>query len=200
MDTTSFLLPLTVMLIGSQVAAALSHKAKLPTVFGTLMVGLLVGPSVLGWVSDSQSLADLSQIGVLILMFLAGIETDMTAMRKLGTAAFLTAVCGVILPFAGGVGLSMAFGLPLKSSLLIGAILTATSVSITARTLQELGRLQSREGTIILGAAVIDDVLGILVLSAVMSMEGTGEGSWAILKMVLFFPSALALGYFGMPT
>lgn len=198
--TSEFLVPLIIILIASQLAGWLSHRINLPSVFGILVVGLLLGPSVLGIVHSTESLAELSQLGVLILMFLAGLETDATEMRRMGKVSFLTALGGVILPFAGGAGIAMAFGIGLFESLFIGAILTATSVSITARTLQEMGKLQSRVGTVILGAAVIDDILGVVVLSLVIGMAGGGDTFWSIFKMVAFFPVAILIGYFAMPT
>ncbi len=198
--TSEFLVPLIIILIASQLAGWVSHRINLPSVFGILVVGLLLGPSVLGWIHSSESLAELAQLGVLILMFLAGLETDATEMRRMGKASFLTALGGVILPFAGGTAVSMYFGLGLFESLFIGAILTATSVSITARTLQEMGKLQSRVGTVVLGAAVIDDILGVVVLSLVIGMAGGGDTFMSILKMVLFFPVAIVIGYFAMPT
>lgn len=198
--TSEFLVPLIVILVASQLAGWLCHRVNLPSVFGILVVGLLLGPSVLGWVHASQSLTELAQLGVLILMFLAGLETDTAEMKKMGKASFLTALGGVILPFAGGTGVSMYFGLGLLESLFIGAILTATSVSISARTLQEMGKMQSRVGTVILGAAVIDDILGVVVLSLVIGMAGGGDTLWSIVKMVAFFPVAIVIGYFAMPT
>lgn len=200
MNSIHFLLPLSAILVGSQAAGWLSHRLRLPTVFGTLIAGVLLGPSVLGWVASSEILTDLAQIGVLILMFLSGLDTDLTEMRRLGKAAFLTATGGVILPLILGTILAMAFGLALLPSLFAGAILTATSVSITARTLQELGRLHSREGMVILGAAVIDDVLGVLVLSLVIGLSGDGNGLWMILKMLVFLPLAFIVGTLVMPT
>lgn len=198
--TSEFLVPLIVILIASQLAGWLSHRVNLPSVFGILVVGLLLGPSVLGWLHASESLTQLAQLGVLILMFLAGLETDATEMRRLGKASFLTALGGVILPFVGGAGISLYFGLGVYESLFIGAILTATSVSITARTLQEMGKLQTRVGTVVLGAAVIDDILGVVILSLVIGMAGGGDTFLSILKMVLFFPVAIVIGYFAMPT
>lgn len=198
--TSEFLVPLIIILIASQLAGWLSHRVNLPSVFGILVVGLLLGPSVLGWIHSSESLTELAQLGVLILMFLAGLETDATEMRRMGKASFFTALGGVILPFVGGAAISMYFGLGLFESLFIGAILTATSVSITARTLQEMGRLQTRVGTVVLGAAVIDDILGVVVLSLVIGMAGGGDTFTSILKMVLFFPVAIVIGYFAMPT
>jgi Kef-type K+ transport system membrane component KefB len=198
--TSEFLVPLIIILIASQLASWLSHRVNLPSVFGILVVGLLLGPSVLGLIHSSESLAELAQLGVLILMFLAGLETDAAEMRRMGKASFLTALGGVVLPFVGGTAVAMFFGLKLFESLFIGAILTATSVSISARTLQEMGKLQTRVGTVVLGAAVIDDILGVVVLSLVVGMAGGGDGLWSIAKMVVFLPAALVMGYFAMPT
>jgi Kef-type K+ transport system membrane component KefB len=172
MSASPFLLSLIGILAGSLLAGRLAHRFGLPAVFGTLLLGLLLGPSVQGWIMRSESLGNLSQIGVLLLMFLAGLETDLDEMRRLGKAPLLVATGGVLLPLVGGTALSLLFGFGLLPSLFIGTILTATSVSISAQTLKELGKLQSREGTVILGAAVIDDVLGILVLSLVVGMQG----------------------------
>lgn len=198
--TSEFLVPLIIILIASQLAGWVSHRVNLPAVFGILVSGLILGPSALGLVHASPSLTELAQLGVLILMFLAGLETDTTEMRRMGKTSFLTALGGVVLPFAGGTGVAILFGLGLLESLFIGAILTATSVSISARTLQEMGKMQTRAGTVILGAAVIDDILGVVVLSLVIGMAGGGDTFWSILKMVLFFPVAIVIGYVAMPT
>jgi Kef-type K+ transport system membrane component KefB len=175
-------------------AAQISHKVGLPAVFGELLLGLLVGPSVLGWVSPSTTLSLLATLGVILLMFMAGLETDIQQMRQVGRASLLTAVGGVILPLGGGLALGLAFGLAWSHALFLGAVLTATSVSISAQTLRELGRLRSREGSTILGAAVIDDVLGVLVFALVMSLAGEGNMLLTVGKMVIFFPIAWLVG------
>jgi Kef-type K+ transport system membrane component KefB len=198
--TSEFLVPLIIILIASQLAGWLSHRVNLPSVFGILVVGLLLGPSVFGLIHSSESLTQLAQLGVLILMFLAGLETDAERMLAMGKASLFTALGGVLLPFVGGAGIALYFGIGVMESLFIGTILTATSVSITARTLQEMGKLQSRVGTVILGAAVIDDILGVVVLSLVIGLAGGGDTLWSILKMVAFFPVAIVIGYFAMPT
>jgi Kef-type K+ transport system membrane component KefB len=192
--TTQMLLPLAGVLLGAMAAAQISHKLGLPAVFGELLLGLLVGPSVLGWVSPDATLNLLANLGVILLMFMAGLETDMQQMRQVGRASFLTAVGGVLLPLGGGLTLGLAFGLAWSHALFLGAVLTATSVSISAQTLRELGRLRSREGSTILGAAVIDDVLGVLVFALVMSLAGEGKMLLTVAKMVLFFPVAWIIG------
>jgi Kef-type K+ transport system membrane component KefB len=171
----------------------------------------LLGPTllnVLGWPIFSEAggttdnhvpllglITDLAEIGVILLMFVAGLETDLQQMRRVGHVAFWSAAGGVVLPFVGGIVTAAAFGLPVFwEGVFVGTILTATSVSISAQTLLELGVLRSREGMTILGAAVIDDVMGIVVLSFVVAFaEASAEGvnlfqvGLIILRMTLFF-------------
>jgi Kef-type K+ transport system membrane component KefB len=192
--TTQMLLPLAGVLLGAMAAAQISHRFGLPAVFGELLLGLLVGPSVLGWVSPSATLSLLANVGVILLMFMAGLETDMHQMRQVGRASLLTAVGGVLLPLGGGLALGLLLGLAWSHALFLGAVLTATSVSISAQTLRELGRLRSREGSTILGAAVIDDILGVLVFALVMSLAGEGSMWLTIGKMAVFFPVAWLIG------
>jgi Kef-type K+ transport system membrane component KefB len=136
----------------------------------------------------------MANIGVIVLMFMAGMETDVVAMRQVGKASLLAALGGVALPLAGGLVVGLAFGMSWHYALFLGAVLTATSVSITAQTLREMGRLRSREGTTILGAAVIDDVLGVLIFAVVMSLSGEGNVWLTLGKMALFFPIAWFVG------
>ena len=216
---------LAVVILAAKGAGALSKRLGQPAVFGELLVGILLGPTlldILHWpvFTDphylEQLVRDLAELGVIFLMFLAGLETDLTEMRKVGTAAFFGAVGGVALPFLAGTGVALAFGFPTYESVFIGTILTATSVSITAQTLLELGRLRSREGTTILGSAVIDDVMGIVILSVVVALHqaglgegpGTAPGAGAagiatllpiVLRMAAFFLAALAAGRWLLP-
>ena len=148
-----------------------------------------------------ETLLDLADLGVILLMFVAGMETDLDEMRRVGRVAFWSATGGVILPFAGGILVARAFGFPMMwEGAFIGTILTATSVSISAQTLMELGALRTKEGTTILGAAVIDDVMGILVLSVIVALARAGHGvglgsiAWVMVKMTLFFVVAIAAG------
>lgn len=216
---------LAVVILAAKGAGALSKRLGQPAVFGELLAGILLGPTlldILHWpvFTDphylEQLVRDLAELGVIFLMFLAGLETDLTEMRKVGTAAFFGAVGGVALPFLAGTGVALAFGFPTYESVFIGTILTATSVSITAQTLLELGRLRSREGTTILGSAVIDDVMGIVILSVVVALHqaGLGEGAGTapgagaagiatllpiVLRMAAFFLAALAVGRWLLP-
>jgi Kef-type K+ transport system membrane component KefB len=145
---------------------------------------------------------DFADVGVILLMFVAGLETDLAEMRRVGKVAFWAAFGGVVLPMAGGIATAVLFGLPLYwEAIFIGTILTATSVSISAQTLMEIGALRSREGATILGAAVIDDVMGIIVLSFVVAFARASGGSvdfggvaLIIGRMVAYFAVALAAG------
>ena len=206
------LLLIGVIIASAKLAGAASNRLGQPAVFGELLVGLALGPTVLnvlGWpvfggAGGSTLLPvvrDLSEIGVILLMFIAGLETDLSEMRRVGHVAFWAAAGGVVLPLAAGAGVAVAFGMPLLwEGIFIGTILTATSVSITAQTLMDIGALRSREGTVILGAAVIDDVMGIIVLSFVVAFA-RAEGSvdpmtfaFAIGRMVAYFALAVLAG------
>ncbi len=188
------LLILAAILVGAKAAAQLSYRFGLPAVFGELLLGLMIGPSVLGWLAPTETLHLLANIGVIVLMFMAGLETDVVALRQVGKASLLAATGGVVLPLGGGYALGVAFGLEWHHALFLGAVLTATSVSISAQTLREMGRLRSREGTTILGAAIIDDVLGVMVFALVMSLAGEGNLLLTLGKMILFFPVAWLIG------
>ncbi|HWI63096.1 MAG TPA: cation:proton antiporter [Symbiobacteriaceae bacterium] len=211
------LLLLAVIILTSKGAGALSKKLGQPAVLGELLVGLILGPTALNLLHLppftshemlSETVKHLADLGVIFLMFLAGLETDLKEMKRVGTAAFLGASGGVILPFIAGTFISKYIGgFEWYESIFVGTILTATSVSISAQTLLELGQLRSKEGMTILGAAVIDDVMGIIVLSIVVAMHASGGSGaehadpiwWVITKMVGFFAVAIALGDWLVP-
>ncbi len=187
----SILLQLSLILIATKLAGTLSKRLNQPSVFGKLLVGIVIGPSMLGLLQPTQFLRELSELGVIVLMFLAGLETDVEEFKKAGIASTLTAVGGVILPLVAGTLFGLWGGHGTLVSLFIGTLLTATSVSISAQTFRELGKLQTTMGLTVLGAAVIDDVLGIVVLTIILGVAGAGSGTDGILlligKMVLFF-------------
>ncbi len=177
------LLLLVVIIACAKAAGALSVRFGQPAVFGEILIGLLLGPTVLnllhwpafaGHGNLAATLKDLSEIGVILLMFVAGLETDLNEMKRVGRAAFTAAIGGVVLPMLGGVLTARAFGYGWREAIFIGTVLTATSVSISAQTLMELRQLKSKEGSTILGAAVIDDVMGIIVLSFVVAFAAIG--------------------------
>ncbi|MFB3920804.1 MAG: cation:proton antiporter [Terriglobia bacterium] len=219
MDTSlQILLFIAVLIILAKALGTLTARFGLPLVLGELAAGIVLGPTLLdfwhrGWFSSPANVAAhpistagvfkvLADLGVVVLMFLAGLETDVTMMRAAVGPAFWSATGGVILPMAGGTAVARLAGLDWGEAVFLGTILTATSVSITAQTLMNLKKLQTRAGSTILGAAVIDDVLGLVVLSLVIAAEPrlghSGHADWAALGMVLgrvAIFSVLAFGF-----
>src|SRR5260370_5556826 len=199
MSSTTLLILIACLLIAAKIAGWLCHSLRTPAVLGQLLVGVIAGPSLLGWVHFDPVLNSFANIGVILLMFIAGLETDMKQMRQVGGAAFISASMGVILPFIAGTVFALVLMYSLPVSLFLGTLLTATSVSISAQTLKDLGKLATKEGTTILGAAVIDDVLGLIVLSLILAFTLGQNPVWAIVKMVVYFPIAYLLGHYGFP-
>lgn len=199
----AILLFIALVLVAAKVSGSLSARFGMPLVLGELIAGVLLGPSFLNlwrfsWLSTPVAanaaspeaiVKVLAEIGVVLLMFMAGLETDAKMMRNAVGPAFWAAVGGVVLPMAGGCLLSRQFGLSWQESIFIGTILTATSVTITAQTLMNLSQMRSRAGATILGAAVIDDVLGLVVLSLVIAiapqMAHAGPTPWAGLAITI---------------
>ena len=214
------LLLLSLIIAAAKLSGAAANRVGQPAVFGEILAGLLLGPTlldVLAWpvftgsppvpgAPLAQIVRDLAEIGVILLMFIAGMETDLAELRRIGKVAFWSAAGGVVLPLIAGAIVARAFGLPLLwEGLFIGTILTATSVSISAQTLMELGVLRTKEGSTILGAAVIDDVMGIMLLSAVVAFAADG-GSVnlrdlvpIVLRIGAFFAIAILCGRFLAP-
>ncbi|MEA2631056.1 MAG: hypothetical protein QOE66_1275 [Chloroflexota bacterium] len=166
---------LAIILLAAEAGALLAHLAGMPRVVGQIGAGIVLGPSLAGVVSPTGTVEGIAQLGALAILGIAGLETNLAVMRRVGKAAFLVAMGGVILPFFGGIGLALAAGLDTTAALFVGAILTATSVGITAATLQELGLMHTKAALTILGAAVIDDVLGLIVLGVVVSESAKGS-------------------------
>ncbi|MEO1784107.1 cation:proton antiporter [Thermodesulfobium sp. 4217-1] len=169
----------------SKLSGNISAKFGQPAVFGELLAGLVFGPAILNVVHMNEFIALFSEIGVIFLMFLAGLQTDLKELKKVGLAAFSSASFGVILPLFFGAAFSLYSGFGISESVFVGAVLTATSVSISAQTLMELGKLRSKVGMTILGAAIIDDVLGIIILSLVIAFE-LGRGNILFLLFRIF--------------
>jgi Kef-type K+ transport system membrane component KefB len=210
------LLCVAVVILTAKVAGTAASRLGLPLVLGELLAGVLLGPSALNiwavhWLSpgsvNSVAVGDifkiLADLGVVLLMFVAGLETDVAMMRSTVAPAFWAATGGVILPMAGGYALSRAFGYGTGESVFIGTILTATSVTITAQALMNLNQLRSKVGSTILGAAVIDDILGLVVLSVVIAlapqMSKVGDTSWRGLGLIFgrMILCLLTMGLFG---
>lgn len=203
-ETAKFLFTIVLVLLSVKLAGDLSIRFGQPSVFGKLLVGLIIGPSFLGWIQQTPLLTELAELGVLMLMFIAGLETDLVEFMKTARGALVAAVLGVIVPLIAGFALASVYGYSWAQSLFVGTILVATSVSISVQTLRELGKLQTKEGFTILGAAVIDDILGLIVLSIVLGLElGGGGGAAGIalifLKVVLFFGIAILVGKILVP-
>ncbi len=192
-----FLLHLALILIISKYVAALSLKFKMPPVLGMILVGILLGPSMLDIVKTDVVIQWLSKLGVILLLFTAGLDTDIVQMRSQGKVSLLSAAGGVLVPFGLGFFTSRIFGLENFSSVLIGTVLTATSVSVTVMTLIELKKLHSPEGTTILGAAIIDDIIGILMLTFVFGLHGGEDKIYiSFLKIIGYFIFSFSAGFF----
>lgn len=198
MESFDFLLFLAIILISTKVCGLFTRKINMPQVVGALVAGVILGPSVLNLIqmeSDGNFLAYMAEIGVILLMFCAGLETDLTELKENGVASFVVAVCGVLLPLLGGfVSYALYFHVDVSDfrecmkAVFVGVVLTATSVSITVETLRELGHLKGKVGATILGAAIIDDILGIIVLTVVTSLEDTSVNPATVLgKIALYF-------------
>lgn len=198
-----FILHLVLILIFTKIAGHLSVKLGQPSVLGELIAGVILGPAILGWVQQTSFIHEFSEIGVLVLMFIAGLETDLDQLRQNWKAALAVAVGGVILPFFGGYGAALSFGMENHHALFFGLLFCATSVSISVQTLKEMNQLSSKEGTTILGAAVVDDILVVILLAIMMSVLGTSGESVSIGsligKKVLFFGVIIAASIWVVP-
>ncbi|OOG52399.1 cation/H(+) antiporter [Rhodanobacter sp. B05] len=177
---SDILLTLFIIFIAAQIGAEVAQRLKLPGVVGEIAAGCAIGPSLLGWLSPGDILAGtpvdvLAEIGVVLLLFAVGLETRLDDLKKVGKSAFLVGTLGVILPFAAGALWAHGEGFAWIKSLFVAAAFVATSAGITARVLQELGVLQRTESRVILGAAVIDDILAMLLLGVVSSLQGGGS-------------------------
>ncbi len=194
---------LAIIIVFAKVFAIIARKLKAPQVVGQIIAGLLIGPSVLGLVQQTDFLGQMAEIGVVLLMFSAGLDTDLKDLLKTGPMAFLIACAGVFVPLVGGALLYMGFyGMSpwgsdgFYTAVFIGVIMTATSVSITVQSLKELGKLKGKVGTTILSAAIIDDVIGIIVLTFVIGFKNPDSNPGkVVISTVLFFAFALIVGY-----
>lgn len=190
----SFLLAFAAALVGAKLLGELVERFGQPAVLGELLAGVILGPSVLGFVPLSEGIFLLAEIGVILLLFEVGLETDLQELIRVGRPAIAVAVAGMVLPFFGGFFLTRLLGHSTLTAVFVGAALTATSIGITARVLSELKALDTREGQIILGAAVADDILGLVVLS-VVSRLAAGEGE---VVATAVRATSLALGFLAL--
>ena len=193
MDVHTFLLQLVIILFSARVVGEIFSYFKIPSVLGELVAGILIGPSLFGWVEAAPAIYLLAQIGIILLLFEVGMETDVGRLTKAGVKSSLVAIIGVVFPFfLGFAACYYFFSLSILPSLFVGSALTATSIGITVRVLKDLGKNSSDEAQVILGAAVIDDVIGIIVLAMLYEFALSGVASaWSALQVlicvVLFF-------------
>lgn len=195
MELHQFFLFLAIILIAARLLSEIMARFGVPSVIGELLAGLLVGPSLLGWVSPDTTMKLLAEVGIILLLFEVGMDTNLSRLARSGSKPYIVAGIGFALPFALGYGVSSwLFDLPELTALFIGGTLTATSIGITVRVLDDLGKRQSDEAQIVIGAAVLDDILGVLALAFLyqfaveqqVSIKALGEVSlYIVLFMVL---------------
>jgi monovalent cation:proton antiporter-2 (CPA2) family protein len=194
------ILQIAIILIASKIAGSISVRLGQPSVLGKLLIGIVLGPTVLGLVNETETLAELSQIGVILLMFIAGLETDLDEFKRTGKASTFVGFGGIIVPLVLGYFAGNLLHLNTIQSWFLGLLLSATSVSISVQALKEMNRLKTPEGTTILGAAVIDDVVVIIALAFLMSFSGKDVHlTIVILQKVLFFAGAILAGWKVVP-
>ncbi len=206
-----YLIDLALILFSTKILGLFSQKFRMPQVVGALVAGLLLGPAVFSLIQETDFLKTTASLGVIVLMFTSGLETDIHELKNSGKASFIIALAGVLVPLAGGFAVGCYFNNPdllvhntagpqgnlLLQNIFLGTILTATSVSITVETLREMGKLRGPVGSAILGAAIIDDVLGIVALTIVTSFaDPTVHIGEVLIKIVLFFVFAILAGSF----
>jgi Kef-type K+ transport system membrane component KefB len=207
METYKFLMDLALILLSTKVLAIISKRFNMPQVVGALLAGLLLGPAVLNILNETEFIISLSEVGVIVLMFSAGLESDISELKRTGKSSLIIAILGVIIPLVGGLGIAYLFNRPgiidsdvstnlLLQNIFIGVILTATSVSITVETLKEMGKLSTKVGNAILGAAIIDDILGIVILTVITSTaDSTVNVGVVLLKILAFFAFSGVVGF-----
>ena len=189
-----FIATLAGLLLATQLVAHLCRRVEIPEVIGQILVGIIAGPALLNWVHLNSMMNEFQEIGVIILMFIAGLESDLSLLKKYLKPAVVVAIVGVVVPIAIMAPASYFFCFTTLESIFIVVIFSATSVSISVAVLREFKRLDSREGATILGAAVADDIIGVILLSIMISVVNQAEGKtggqplWAVLLLqVLFF-------------
>lgn len=196
-----FIFDIAIILFATKALSILTKRYNMPQVVGALVAGLLLGPSFLGILQPTEFLSCVSELGVIVLMFSAGLETDLQELKRSGKASFVIALIGVVIPLLGGYAVAAVFNrghdAAFLENLFVGVVLTATSVSITVETLKEMGKLSTKASNAILGAAIIDDVLGLLALTIV---TGVSDQSVSLLlvvgKIIAFFAISIILGIF----
>jgi len=189
---TNFILDLILILIATNLGGLISAKLKQPSVLGQILAGLIIGPAILNLVNQSEFITNFAEIGVILLMFMAGMETNIDEMKESALSSSLIALGGMIAPFAlGYIAAKLLFsGEETYQAIFLGVILTATSISITVQTLREIGKLKEKTGVNIIGAAIVDDIGGIILLTVIVGMADPSKDSspvFVILKVIVFF-------------
>ena len=187
-EASEFFLQLALILVGARLFGEFMNRFGAPSVIGELMAGIVLGPSLLGWIEPNEIIQMLAEIGVILLLFEVGLETDMRRLARSGRRSVIAALGGFVIPCVLGFLICRyAFGQDTLLSLFVGGALTATSIGVTVRILRDVGRQKSHEGQVVLGAAVIDDVLGVLLLALLFEFSRTGDLSFAnVGKLALF--------------
>ena len=191
MEVHTFFLILMTVLLSARLFGELASRLRVPPVVGELLAGIVLGPSLLGWIEPIHFIKLLAEIGIIMLLFEVGLETDVRRLARSGAKSLLVAIAGFVLPFLFGFGISRGvLGLDLLPSLFIGGTLTATSIGITVRVLSDLKRQHSKEGQVVLGAAVLDDVMGVVLLALLYEFSIGGGVSLVNTGKVLIFVAA----------
>lgn len=188
---------LLIILVITKIARDVSVRLGQPAVLGKSVIGIIAGPAMLGWLSNSDIIHELSEIGVLLLMFLAGLETDLKELNHNRNSSVAVTVGGLVLPLIGGYTTDIVFGMEQSHAIFLGLLLAATSLSISVQTLKELGQLKSRESTTILGTALVDDILVVITLAVMMGFLTNSDVSIGLVigKKVIFFILIWILGW-----
>lgn len=196
-----YLIDIALILLTTKVFGMITKRLQMPQVVGALIAGLVMGPAMLNIIHSTEFLSQVSELGVIVMMFTAGLGTSLNDLKQTGKAGFLVALCGVIVPLIGGTILSLFFNTStdpnaFMQNVFIGVVLTATSVSITVEALKEMGKLNTVVGNTILAAALIDDVLGLIALTIVTSIGGSADANLLVvlLKIVAFFVLVIVVG------
>ncbi len=203
MESYTFFLSIAIIMLTTKVLGAMTNRVDMPQVVGALLAGVIIGPSCLGLVQETDFVAKTAEIGVVLLMFTAGLDTDMEQLKKNSVACFVIAAIGVIVPLIGGTACYYFYFEPgqtdymsILKAVFIGVVLTATSVSITVEALREMGKLDGKVGNAILGAAVIDDIMGIVVLTIVISLKDQSVSIASVLiKIVIYAALMILIGF-----
>ena len=194
MEAHQFLLALLIILVSARIFGELAAAIVAPPVIGELVAGIVIGPSLFGWVENHELIHLFAEVGVILLLFQVGMETDVEKLISAGKESTIVALGGFFAPLIAGFCLAYyLFDLPYLVALFIGGTLTATSIGVTVRALTDLGRHNSREGQITLGAAVLDDVLGVILLALLYDFTVSGAVNWANTAKVMIFVGSFFL-------